>query len=143
MPDTALKVAPTTGEKIAAGGILALNTAVVTGAPLLNNINPAINPTNAGGIAVTLIGNGVLVLVQALAAQDWFDDIKLGVWACIVFSVVICSGLYIVLLGNPELGVLNSLGTMYQASSGYGPLNKLGVFSRSSDSDVVPIQARS
>lgn len=142
MPDTALKVAPTTGEKVAAGGILALNTAVVTGAPLLNNINPAINPSNAGGIAVTLIGNGVLVLVQALAAQDWFDDIKLGVWACIVFSVVVCCGLYIVLLGNPELGVLNSLGAMYQASSGYGPLNKLGVFSRG-ESNVVPVQTGS
>lgn len=143
MPDTALKVAPTTGEKVAAGGILALNTGIITAAPLLNNINPNINPSNAGGIAVTLIGNGILVLVQALAAQEWFDDVKLGVWACIVFSIVICGGLYIMLLGNPELGVLNSLGTMYQASSGYGPLNKLGVFSRGSDSDVVPIQAGS
>lgn len=117
-------------------GTMALTNAPVLGAPLLNNINPAINPSNAGGIAVTLIGNGVLCFVQALSALDWFDDYKYAVWACIGFSILICGGLYIFVLGNIELGVLNTLGSMHTAATGYGPFSKLGVFSRPGDKPI-------
>lgn len=131
-----LQGAPKTSDKLIAMGTMALTNAPVLGAPLLNNINPAINPSNAGGIAVTLIGNGVLCFVQALSALDWFDDYKYAVWACIGFSVIICGGLYIFVLGNIELGVLNTLGAMHTAATGYGPFSKLGVFSRPGDKPI-------
>lgn len=127
---TPLTPAPSTGDKVAAGTALALNTAVVAGAPLLSSFNPAINPSNAGGIAVTMIGNGVLTIVQAFAVQDWFDDHRWAVWACIILACIICGGLYIVILHNPEQGVLNALGSMYTAAGNYGPLKNLGVFNR-------------
>jgi hypothetical protein len=113
-----------------AGAALALNTAVVTGAPLLNNLNPAINPSNAGGIAVTLIGNGILTIVQAVAIQEWFDDHHLAVWLCIALACIICGVLYGIILNDPEKGVLNALGSMYTAAGNYGPLKNWGVFNR-------------
>lgn len=132
-----LEGTPKTSDKLIAAGTLALTQAPVLAAPLLSNINPAINPQGAGGLAVTMIGNGIGVIVQGLAAQDWFDDYKYAVWACIGLSAVICAGLYIWLLGNPELGVLNALGSMHTAASSYGPLHKLGVFSRPGDAVVA------
>ena len=129
-PVVPLQPAPTTADKVAGFGTYALNTAVVTGAPMLSSINPALNPSNAGGVAVNMIGDGITCIVQAIAVQDWYNDHKYAVWACIVLSIVICGGLYIVLLHNPEQGVLNALGAMYKASSNYGPLKQLGVFNR-------------
>ena len=138
MPDTTAKPnnlqgAPKTSDKLIAMGTMALNTAPVLAAPALSAINPNLNPTNAGGIAVTLIGNGILVIIQGLAAFDWFDDYKWAVLAGIAIAVFVCGILYIVLLGNPELGILNSFGAMHQFATNYGPLHKLGVFSRPGD----------
>lgn len=133
-----LQGAPKTSDKLIAAGTIALTQAPVMAAPLLNNLNPALNPQGAGGMAVTMIGNGVGVIVQALSAQDWFDDYKYAVWACIGLSAAICTGLYIWIIGNPELGVLNALGSMHTAASSYGPLNKLGVFSRPGDKPLPP-----
>lgn len=129
-PAVPLQPTPSGQDKLAAGAALALNTAVVTGAPLLSAINPAMNPSNAGGIAVTMIGNGILTIVQAVAVQDWFDDHRLAVWLCIVLACLICGVLYVVVLHNPEQGVLNALGSMYTAAGNYGPLKNLGVFNR-------------
>jgi hypothetical protein len=138
MPDTAthttpvvpLEPAPSTSDKVVAGATLAGNTALITAAPLLNNINPSINPSGAGGLAVSMIGNGILCIVQAFAVQDWFDDHKWAVWACILGACIICGILYIGILHDVEKGVLNALGAMYQAASNYGPLRQLGVFNR-------------
>lgn len=147
MPDTNnnkpnnLTPAPKTSDKLIAAGTLALNTGIVAGAPVLNNINPSINPQNAGGIPVTLIGNGILVIVQAFAAQDWFDDYKYAIWVGIALAAVVCGGLYIFFLGNIELGVLNTFGAMHQFATNYGPLNKLGVFSRPGDIPQEPTPA--
>lgn len=147
MPDTNnnkpnnLTPAPKTSDKLIAAGTLALNTGIVAGAPVLNNLNPSINPQNAGGIPVTLIGNGILVIVQAFAAQDWFDDYKYAIWVGIALAAVVCGGLYIFFLGNIELGVLNTFGAMHQFATNYGPLNKLGVFSRPGDIPQEPTPA--
>jgi len=129
-PSVPLQQAPDVASKVTAGGTYALNTAIIAGAPLLSSINPSLNPSNAGGIAVNMIGDGITCIVQAIAVQDWFDDHRLAVWLCIGLSVVICLGLYVILLHNPEQGVLNALGAMYKASSNYGPLKQLGVFNR-------------
>lgn len=133
-PSVPLTPAQSTSDKVMAATTLAGNTALVTAAPLLSSINPAINPTNAGGIAVSMIGNGITCIVQWIAVQDWFDDHKHAVGACIILSCVICGILYILILHNPEQGVLNALGAMYQAASNYGPLKQLGVFNRGEES---------
>src|SRR5678815_1842274 len=82
-PVVPLQPAPSTADKVMAGATIAGNTALVTAAPLLSSVNPAMNPSNAGGIAVSLIGNGITCIVQAIAVQDWFNDHKYAVWACI------------------------------------------------------------
>lgn len=137
MPITTLTPAPNLSDKIIAGATLAGNTALISAAPVLNTLIPGSNPSNAGGVAVSMIGNGVLCIVQAFAVQDWFDDNRLAVWLCIGLSCIICIGLYIGILHNPEQGVLNALGSMYQAASGYGPLRNLGVFNRGEASSNV------
>lgn len=127
LPDAGMPVTPKTSDKVVAAGMYLANTGIVAGAPLLNNLNPNINPSNAGGIAVSMIGDGITTIVQGLRMFDWFDDHKYAVWACIALSIIVCMGLYLWALHNPEQGVLNSLGSMYKAWSNYGPLNKLGV----------------
>jgi len=123
-------------DKLVAAGTYGFNTALIAGAPALNNLNPNINPSNAGGIAVSLIGDGITTVVQALKMHSWFKQNVWAVWVCIGLACLICGVLYIVMLHNPEQGVLNALGAMYKAASNYAPLNKLGVLP--SGTDVPP-----
>lgn len=131
---TSPPMAASTTDKVLSATTYAMNTALITGAPALNNLNSNINPHNAGGIAVTLIGDGITTIIQALKMHKWFDQNRYAIWMCILLSLIICTILYIVLLHDPEQGVLNALGAMYKAASNYGPLNKLGVLGSGTDS---------
>lgn len=89
---------------------------------------PGSNPVGAGGIEVSLLGQGILVFVQALQVHSWFDRDKWGVWVILGLSLGVC-----LLLwhdgDNLAKGVVNGAGTAYQAFSSFGPLNKLGILS--------------
>lgn len=124
---TSTPIVSNNADKIVAAGTYAFNTALVAGAPALNNLNPNINPSNAGGLAVSFIGDGVTTIVQALKMHSWFKQNTWAVWTCIALSILICFILYGLWLDNPEQGVLNALGSMYKAATNYAPLNKLGV----------------
>lgn len=117
-------------DKVVAAGMYVGNTALVTAAPALGN---DINPSHAGGLAVSLIGDGITTIVQALKMHGWYKQNVWAVWTCIILSIVICIGVFWIVLGNPEQAILNAFGAMYKAATNYAPLNKLGVLAAGTD----------
>jgi len=126
----ALPIVPSVADKIVAAGTYVANTGLVTAAPMLNSVVPGSNPSGAGGIEVSLLGDGILVIVQALQVHSWFDRDKWGIWLIIALATAIC-----LVLWHDDLrkGALNAAGTAYKTFSSFGPLNKLGVLSGQTD----------
>lgn len=120
-------ITPSVSDKLTAAGTYMANTAVVTAAPLMGQ---QVNPTGAGGIEVSLIGDGITTIIQALKQHHWYDQNRYAVWTCILIAIAVC-----ILLWHDDLrkGALNAMGAMYKAASNYGPLNKLGVLGPGSD----------
>lgn len=136
----ALPITPSVADKITSGGVWATNTAVTTLAPAVGSMVPGVNPSGAGGWEVAALGNGVLVIVQAMQTLEFrghkFDRDRWGPWVIVVLGLAICWLLWVLVptwLGvqldalTVQKGVLNGFGTIYNSFQAFGPLSKLGV----------------
>jgi hypothetical protein len=124
----ALPITPSVADKLVSAGMYAGNTALVTGAPMMGSVLPGANPTGAGGIEVSILGDGILVCVQALQVHRWFDREKWGIYVIIGLSIIFC----LLLWHSPDdwqRGVLNACGAAFKAFGSFGPLSKLGILS--------------
>ncbi len=129
LPTPTLPITPSVADKVTAAGTWATNTALVTGAPALGSFIPGANPTGAGGVEITLLGDGILVVVQALQTLSFrghrFNRERYGIWVIIVLGLAVC----LLLWGNTDFqkGIVNAAGTIWRSFSSFGPMSKLGV----------------
>lgn len=134
-------MAPKLSDKITSGLTYAGTTGAITAAPFMNSVMPGINPHNVGGPEVSILGDGILVFIQALQVHRWYDRNKWGIWSIILLSTIICLAIW--WHEDPIKGILNTFATMTKAFQAFGPLSKLGVLAGQTEAvtattEVIP-----
>lgn len=129
LPTPSLPITPSVADKVTAAGTWAANTAVTTAAPAMGSFIPGANPTGAGGIEIAMLGDGILVFVQALQTLSIkgrrFNREKYGIWVIIALGLAVCWLLWANV--DHQKAVVNGAGTIWRAFSSFGPMSKLGV----------------